>query len=35
MKSLEDIATFNTEHADLELPEGSLTRRFEYCMWLN
>lgn len=26
MKSLEDIAKFNVEHADLELPEGSSTR---------
>lgn len=27
MKSLEDIANFNIEHADLELPEGNSTRR--------
>lgn len=27
MKSLEDIANFNFKHADLELPEGSSTRR--------
>ena len=30
MKSLEDIAKFNIEHADLELPEGSSTRRPPY-----
>lgn len=35
MKSLEDIAAFNIEHADLELPEGSSIRRFECCTWLN
>ncbi len=31
MKSLEDIAKFNIEHADLELPEGGSTRRPLLC----